>query len=144
MKPMSVKVFVDSNIWLYSLTQLGGNATDVRHGLALNFLTGLARPVINSQVIREVCRNLIKKSSTSEPRIQSLIEGWYRDCEIVNASAGQFLLASQLRESGAFSYWDSLIVAAALDAGCTTLFSEDMQHGQVLRGQLTIINPLRA
>jgi predicted nucleic acid-binding protein len=50
-------------------------------------------------------------------------------------------LASRLRDSYSFSYWDSLIVAAALDAGCTTLFSEDMQHGQKIESGLTIINP---
>jgi predicted nucleic acid-binding protein len=40
-----------------------------------------------------------------------------------------------------FSHWDSLVVASALQAGCTTLYSEDMQHGQVIEGKLTIINP---
>jgi predicted nucleic acid-binding protein len=140
---MSAKVFVDSNIWLYSLTELDGIEADARHSLATDFLTQLVRPVINSQVIREVCRNLIKKSSTPEPTIQKLIEGWYRDCEITNATASQFLLASQLRQDVGFSYWDSLIVAAALDTGCSTLYSEDMQHGRVLLGQLTIVNPLQ-
>jgi predicted nucleic acid-binding protein len=37
-----------------------------------------------------------------------------------------------------------MIVAAALDAGCVTLYSEDMQHGQQVEGQLTIVNPLQA
>ena len=40
-----------------------------------------------------------------------------------------------------FSYWDSLIIAAALEAGCTTLYSEDLQHKQVIEGVLTILNP---
>jgi len=40
-----------------------------------------------------------------------------------------------------FSYYDSLVIAAALSAGCTTLYSEDMQHGQVIDGRLTVINP---
>ena len=52
------------------------------------------------------------------------------------------MLASQLRQTLALSFWDSLIVAAALDAGCTTLYSEDMQHGQRISDQLTIVNPL--
>ena len=40
-----------------------------------------------------------------------------------------------------FSMWDSLIVASALNASCTTLYSEDMQHGQIVHGTLTILNP---
>jgi predicted nucleic acid-binding protein len=51
------------------------------------------------------------------------------------------LRASRLRSQQAFSYWDSLIVSAALEAGCTLLYSEDMQHGQLVEGQLRIINP---
>ncbi|WP_249028064.1 hypothetical protein [Methylovulum psychrotolerans] len=39
------------------------------------------------------------------------------------------------------SHWDSLIVAAALLAGCEILYSQDMQHGQVFDGQLKVVNP---
>lgn len=42
------------------------------------------------------------------------------------------------------SNWDALIIAAALLADCDTLYSEDMQHGQVFESSLTIINPFRA
>ena len=87
---------------------------------------------------------MLKKSRVEEAAIQTYVLAWYRDCDVVSTNAEQFLLASGLRQSGEFSYWDSLIVAAALDAGCTTLFSEDMQHGRVLRGQLTIVNPFKA
>ena len=41
-----------------------------------------------------------------------------------------------------FSYWDSLIVAFALESGCTELWSEDLQTGRVVEGRLTIVNPL--
>ena len=40
-----------------------------------------------------------------------------------------------------FSWFDSLIVATALEAGCETLFTEDLQHGQVIENRLTIFNP---
>ncbi|MDD1619976.1 MAG: hypothetical protein LUQ11_00730 [Methylococcaceae bacterium] len=40
-----------------------------------------------------------------------------------------------------FSIYDSLIIAAALDADCTTLYSEDMQHRQIIENQLTFVNP---
>jgi predicted nucleic acid-binding protein len=39
------------------------------------------------------------------------------------------------------NYWDALIVAAALLAGCDTLYTEDLQHGQVIEGRLTVVNP---
>jgi predicted nucleic acid-binding protein len=85
---------------------------------------------------------LIKKSNRTEQELQTLLTDWLATCELAHSHVGQHVLASQLRQDKAFSYWDSLIVAAALDAGCTTLYSEDMQHGRVLHGQLTIVNPL--
>ena len=42
-----------------------------------------------------------------------------------------------------FSHYDSLIIAAALEAGCATLYSEDLQHGQIIDQSLTIINPFK-
>lgn len=136
---MPAKVFVDTNIWLYSLIQRVEG--DDRHQQATDFLLQLACPVINSQVIREICSNLIKKVKMSEEQVRVLIDGWYQDCEVMTSNAAQHLLASRLRTSYSLSYWDSLIVAAAIDAGCTRLFSEDMQHGQTIEDCLTIINP---
>jgi predicted nucleic acid-binding protein len=138
MKPMHDNVFVDSNIWLYSLIQPG----DVnKHQQSLNFLLQLSRPVINSQVIREICSNLKKKTSLPEDQLCTLIDGWYQDCNVVHSNAAQHLLASRLRKSFSFSYWDSLIVAAAINSNCVILYSEDMQHGLVIDGKLTILNP---
>lgn len=139
---MPAKVFVDTNIWLYALVQ--SSVSDSRHAAAASFLDNIARPVISTQVIREACNNLIKKAGVSEVDIRKLITGWYRDCEVNEASEYQFLHSSRLRESLALSHWDSLIVAAALDAGCELLYSEDMQHGLVVEERLTILNPFAA
>jgi len=135
---MPAKVFVDTNLWLYALV---ANDNDPRHQIAAEFILGLKRPWINSQVIREASSNLLKKAKIAETRLRAIIQDWYRDCEIHPSNASQHRLASELRERYAFSYWDSLIVAAALDAGCSTLFSEDMQHGLYINGSLTILNP---
>lgn len=43
-----------------------------------------------------------------------------------------------------FSWWDAMVVAAALRAGCSTLLSEDLQHEQRVEGTLTILNPFAA
>jgi predicted nucleic acid-binding protein len=52
--------------------------------------------------------------------------------------------ARSLAERYAFHIYDALIVAAALLAGCSALYSEDLQSGQRIDGKLTIINPFRA
>lgn len=50
----------------------------------------------------------------------------------------------RLAERYGFSTYDAMIVAAALHAGCDTLWSEDMQHGMALDEGLRIVNPFRA
>lgn len=135
---MPAKVFVDSNIWLYSLIH---KLDDQRHQHAADFVLGLHVPIISSQVIREVCNNLLRKARIPEDKLCALIYRLYQDCQVVQSNAQQHLMASRLRVSYSLSYWDSLIIAAALDANCTTLYSEDMQHGQIIENRLSIINP---
>jgi predicted nucleic acid-binding protein len=135
---MPAKVFVDTNIWLYALIP---HQEDPKHIQAARFVLSLVRLVINSQVVREASSNLLRKSRVTEVHLREMLRDWYRDCDVHPLNAAQHLLASEIREQHLFSYWDSLIVAAALDAGCRTLFSEDMQHDREIAGQLTIINP---
>jgi len=47
----------------------------------------------------------------------------------------------QIEVQAQISYWDALIVAAALLSGCDTLYTEDLQHGRVFEGQLIVVNP---
>ena len=46
----------------------------------------------------------------------------------------------KIQDQYQFSWWDSLIVSAALQSGCSTLLTEDLQHGQLIHG-MTVINP---
>ncbi len=53
------------------------------------------------------------------------------------------IAALAIAERYGFSHFDSLIIATAMDAGCDTLYSEDMQDGQLIDNRLTVINPFR-
>jgi len=77
-----------------------------------------------------------------EPSIRRILVELQAACDVVAVTVSTGLLASSLRENHHFSYWDSLIVAAGLEAGCTELWSEDLQAGRVVEGRLTIVNPL--
>lgn len=98
---MPARAFVDTNIWLYSLIQ---SNDDDRHQQAADLLTKLACPVINSQVIREICSNLKKKTPMPEAQLRVLIHGWYQGCKVINSNAAQHLQASRLRENYSLSY----------------------------------------
>ena len=141
---MPAREFVDSNVWLYALMRTKDPANSDKQRRAQALLDRMGRPVINSQIVREVCSNMLKKAALPEEGLQRLVVDLYATCDVHPSGEAQHLLASTLRSGGAsFSFWDSLIVSAALDAGCSTLYSEDMQHGQVVDGRLAIVNPLR-
>ncbi|MEW5767529.1 MAG: PIN domain-containing protein [bacterium] len=95
---------------------------------------------MSSQVIGEVCCNLIKKAGFSETEVMEIIDEFYRLYQVIPIDRDIFHEASHLRSVYSFSYWDSFIVSAAIEAGVNTLYSEDMQHGLKIKG-LTIINP---
>ena len=130
--------FVDTNIWLYAFIE----AEDSNKSAAARQLLQEIEPVISSQVINEVSVNLLRKAHFSEEQVRQLIESFFEKYPLIEVSKAVFLSASHLRQRYSLSYWDSLIVASALQAGVSVLYSEDMQHGLKVDGQLEIINPL--
>lgn len=98
-------------------------------------------PVISTQVINEVCVNLLRRAHLDEEQIRLLIESFYEKYRVVELTEPTLLLASQLRQRYALSFWDSFIVAAALAAGVSVLYSEDMQHGVILEEGIEIRDP---
>ena len=85
----------------------------------------------------------MKKASLPEKDIQALITAFYEKYTVTDIDKVILLKASELREAYSLSYWDSLIVANALNADCTVLYSEDMQDGLQVEQRLTIINPIK-
>lgn len=130
--------FVDSNIWLYAFIE----ADDANKSALARKLLQEIEPVISSQVINEVSVNLLRKAHFPEEQIRQLVESFFEKYLVIEASKAVFLSASNLRQRYSLSYWDSLIVASALQAGVSILYSEDMQHGLKVDGQLEIVNPL--
>ena len=92
-------------------------------------------------MLNEVCSNLIRKARYTEAEIQQTIDNFQERYPILDVTSSAIRQASVLRESYRFSYWDSLIIATALEAGCSTVYSEDMQDGLRVGG-LVIKNPL--
>ena len=128
--------FFDTNVLVYAATG------DPRKARADRVLAGGG--VISAQVLNEfanVARNKLRKSwpdvEYAVERICRAVDGVVPLTRAINAAA-----LALARDHG-FSFYDALIVAAAIEAGCDTLFSEDMQHGRSLGG-LTIVNPFLA
>ena len=133
----SSRSFVDANVWLYALI-LAQNPE--KTSIAKSTIEG-GEIALSTQVVNEVCVNLIKKAGFGEVDIRDLIESFYAKYHVVAVARADQLKACDLRERYRFSYWDSLIVAAALASGSETLYTEDMQTGLVIEDRLRIIDP---
>lgn len=137
--------FCDSNIGLYQflIDPDSDRSEEIKkHNIAIN-LTNQKNILISTQVINEVCAVLCKKAKLSEIKIKQIIEEFYQGCIVMDIDRNIIVIASDLRTQYNFSFWDSLIVASALSGGADTLYSEDMQDGLIVSGQLNIINPFK-
>jgi predicted nucleic acid-binding protein len=128
--------FIDSNIWLYAFIE-----TPDKSLIAKSLIEG-ADITISTQVINEVCVNLIKKSQFPEEKIRNLIESFYNKYSVLELGIEILFKASNIRTHHNFSFWDSLILASALHGGCDILYSEDMQAGFMMESTI-IINPFK-
>lgn len=132
--------FIDSNIFIYSV-----DTTSAKALVAQQLLNTTTNKVISVQVINEFTAVMRRKKALSWEKCEKYCAGFINECRVIDLKSSTALLAFQIIKRYHFSYWDSLIVAAALQAGCGTLYSEDMQHQQRIAHEpytpLTIINP---
>jgi predicted nucleic acid-binding protein len=132
--PAEQRAFIDSNIVLYAL----GTDT-VKQQAAWRVLFQF--PLISVQVLNECSNVLIKKRKIDKSLVRSTLQDILKFVSVEAIGMPIVETAWILLDRYRFSYFDSLILASALTADCQILYSEDLQHGQVIDGRLTIINP---
>jgi predicted nucleic acid-binding protein len=138
---MNDRFFLDTNILVYAIDpeEPIKHAT-AKHLVNWGFQSGLA--VISYQVVQEWFNFSLNraKQKLSNREAAVLFHRVWGPLWKVNSSSVLIESALSLRQDFNFSWYDSLIVAAALEANCRTLYSEDLQHGLRI-GDLTIQNP---
>jgi predicted nucleic acid-binding protein len=131
---MTGRIFVDSNIWIY----LFAEDDNEKSRISRKFILEKANDnhlIISFQVINEVCR-ILKKKKFTEEKLRFVINYLTKICEIHKSTVELSLKASELRENYNFSFWDSHIVAHAIDAQSDFLASEDMQNDSRIHGMI--------
>ena len=125
--------FADTNVVLYLLDD-GQKADRAEELLA----TG---PRISVQVLNETLVNCRRKAGLGWAETGEFLAAIRSLCPVEPLTLETHDVGRALAERYGVSVYDAMIVAAALIAGCTTLWSEDMQDGLVVEGQLRIANP---
>ena len=136
---MSAEDFLDTNILVYMFDDTDARKRQQAEDLVNESLTQ-GSGCISFQVVQETLNVLIRRlgfvaEDSRRALEQVLVPLWQ-----VYPSASLYQDAISIQGRYGFSFYDSLIVAAALEAGCTRLYSEDLQNGQQVQ-RLTIVNP---
>jgi predicted nucleic acid-binding protein len=137
---MIEKVFVDSNILVYAHDADAGDKQRIAAN-AVSEILDARSGVLSLQVLQEFYSTVTRKlrSAVARDVARELLRG-YSSWIIQPLTAEDVVAASFLEQRHQLSFWDALIVQAALLAGARTLLSEDLQHGRSIDG-VTVDNP---
>jgi predicted nucleic acid-binding protein len=135
-----VKVFVDTNILVYTLDERDRLKQKKAQGIFSDTASANTL-VVSTQVLQEFYSVATTKLKVDKLIVKSVLRN-FANSEIVQIDMGLIEQAIDLNILEQISFWDSLIVAAAEYAGCEEILSEDLQNGRSLRG-IKIVNPFK-
>ena len=136
---MSVEDFLDTNVFIYLFDETDAakrNRADSLVHESIENGTGC----ISYQVVQETMNIVTQKLGAPPERARQLLDDVLIPLWQLNPTPSFYRRGLRVQERYGFSFYDSLIVAAALEAGCERLYTEDLQHGQQI-GRLTILSP---
>ena len=138
---MSTRFFLDTNVFVYSFDTAARAKARKAQELINEALTS-RKGVISYQVVQEffnvAFRRFAKPMNPAEA--QRYMGTVFRSILMIHSSEALYTTAIRITNEHRISWYDSLIVAAALEGECAVLYSEDLQHGRTLEG-LEIQNP---
>ena len=129
-----IRPFVDTNVLLYLISTNAAKAERAEQVLS-------GRIVISVQVLNEFANVARRKHSLGWDELQQVLDGISSFCEVFDITRATHQRGLALARRYQFSVYEAMIAAAALEAGCDCLLSEDFQAGQRIDGQLVVVNP---
>jgi len=137
---MSDKVFLDTNTVIYSYSEDEPEKQKIANDILEKYSNQI---IISNQVINELSNTLFRKFKLNADEVRETVLELNDNFPIVNFNLQTQLKGIELKGKYKLQFYDSMILATALENGCNIVFSEDMQHNQVIENQLTIINPFK-
>jgi len=131
---MNDKVFIDSNIFIYGYS----NNDEVKKAVTIDYLEKYDC-ITSTQAMNEISNVFIKRYKYDVDRIKNIISEVRNFCDVKLINIDIIKKALDIHKEFNYSYYDCLMLAAAVLNDCKYLFSEDMQDGQKI-GDLEIVN----
>jgi predicted nucleic acid-binding protein len=137
---MSAKIFIDTNILIYSIDK-HSKLKQQKARQAIEPILKDGRAIISTQVIEEAYVVAVKKLRIPplDAKRWTKLLSRFPVFQISYQTVMEAIDCSILEQ---LSFWDSLLIASAEEAGCAEIYTEDLSHGQVIRG-VRVVNVLR-
>ncbi len=136
---MKDKVFFDSNVLIYAYS-----SDDIIKEQCVNKLLNSHDTImLSTQTINEFINVMTRKKKASYQQVAAAINEMFDIFLIETIDIVIIQKAINIAIKHRYSYFDSLIVASALNGNCSILYSEDMHDNHVIEDNLTIINPFK-
>ena len=133
---MPAKVFLDTNIIIYGYSE---DEPDKQQCAVECMQAGT--PWISTQVLNETINTLRRKFKLDYAQIGAVVEELTQQLQVAIVSTATIQNAVAIAERYQYSYFDSLMIASALEMECDYLYSEDLQAGENINHQLKLVNP---
>ena len=128
------KIFFDTNTLLYLLSTDNNKANWVSKNLQQS-------NVISIQVLNEFTSASLRKIKLTSTELDEFLDLFTSTFNVKSLDMGTFETGLTVSRRYGYQNYDAMIIAAALQAGCERLYSEDMQHQQIINKRLEIVNP---
>jgi predicted nucleic acid-binding protein len=133
---MKDNIFLDTNILVYSYSN-----NEINKRIIARELIAENNSYVSTQVLQELCNTITRKLGFSFADAINVSNEVAQNNNLHTNTQKTILKACQIAERYLFSFYDSLIVAAAIECNCTVLYSEDMHHNQIIENTIKIVNP---
>ena len=138
---MSADAFIDTNVFVYLFDETDDEKRRRAETIVYRALAD-GTGCISFQVVQEALHVIIRKLDAAPADARQVLDDVLIPLWRIDPSASLYRRGLRVQARYNLAFYDSLIVAGALEAGCRTLYSEDLQHGQQIAG-LTIVDPFR-
>lgn len=137
---MSARSFFDTNVLVYT----DDRSAPAKQRTALDLLAEHRRAstgVVSLQVLQEYFVTVTRKLGVDAETARRKVE-IFSEFDVARPEVSDVLAAIDLHRLHRLSFWDSLVLRAAKQAGCKVLYSEDLQHQRAVEG-IRVVNPFR-
>ena len=129
-------IYIDTNILVYAYSD-----TEPEKKIRVVSLLEMEKICMSTQVINEFIWVMSRKFNVEIEQLRFIMKNFFEMYMVSLVTEKTIGKALDISSNLKFSYWDSLMAASAIESDCNILYTEDLQHQQVIEEKLTVINP---